>query len=252
MDTGLRALLDELHERGQEHDARQRRHGDKLRNLEPETAELVSVLVRSSGRTRLLEIGTSNGYSTIWLAWSAARTGGRLVSIELDPSRQRLADGNLGRAGLRDRVDLVLGDATDVIEDLSGPFDFVFFDADRVSAPAQLEKLLPKLAPDAMLLADNVLSHPEEISDYLAALESLDGFDRLVVPVGKGLSIAYGGAEPTVGIFVIGRSSSRRSSLTARLRLDSWRPRLEFGCLGAARVPVPKSPNLQDTPSGPS
>lgn len=193
MDTGLRALLADLYERGQEHDARQRRHGDRLRNLEPETAALVSVLVRSSGSKRLLEIGTSNGYSTIWLAWAAARTGGRLVSIELDPGRQRLSDENLGRAGLRDRVDLVLGDATDVIEDLSGPFDLVFFDADRVSAPAQLEKLLPRLAPDAVLLADNVLSHPEEISGYLAALESLDGFDRLVVRVGKGLSIAYGG-----------------------------------------------------------
>jgi predicted O-methyltransferase YrrM len=193
MDAGLRAQLDELHEWGREHDARQRHHGDRLRNLEPETAAFISILVRSSGRTRLLEIGTSNGYSTIWLAWSAAQTGGRLVSIELDPDRQRLADENLRRAGVRERVDLVLGDATDVAEDLAGPFDLVFFDADRISAPSQLELLLPKLAPDAMLLADNVLSHPEEIAGYLTALEGLDEFDRLVVPVGKGLSLAYRG-----------------------------------------------------------
>src|SRR5918994_7900858 len=183
----LLTLLADLYEQGQEHDAHQPRHGDRLRNLEPQTAALVSVLVRSSGRTRLLEIGTPNGYSTIWLAWAAAQTGGRLISIEVDPGRQRMAEDNLRRAGLRDRVDLVLGDVTDVIEELTGLFDLVFFDADRVSAPAQLALLLPRLAPDAMLLADNVLSHPGEIAGYLAALEDLGDFDRLVVPVGKGL-----------------------------------------------------------------
>jgi predicted O-methyltransferase YrrM len=87
MRDDLRALLAELYWWGQRHDERQRRHGDTLRNLEPETASLVSVLVRSFARTRLLEVGTSNGYSTIWLAWSAAQTGGQLISIELDPDR---------------------------------------------------------------------------------------------------------------------------------------------------------------------
>ena len=196
MGTDLRGLLAELPERGQEHDARQERHDDKLRNLEPETAALVSVLVRSGGRTRLLEIGTSNGYSTIWLAWAADATGGRVTSVEVDPGRQAQADENLRRAGLRDLVDLKLGDATEVVGDLPGPFDLVFFDADRVSAPAQLGLLVPNLAPDVMVLADNVVSHPGEISGYLEALKGLPGFDRLVVPVGKGLSIAYRGTAP--------------------------------------------------------
>jgi len=145
------------------------------------------------GRKRLLEIGTSNGYSTIWLAWAAAQTGGRLTSIELHPGRQERADENLRRAGLRGLVDLKLGDATELVGEFSGPFDLVFFDADRLSAPAQLELLVPKLCPDVMLLADNVLSHPKEIAAYLKVLEGLDGFDCLVVPVGKGLSIAYRG-----------------------------------------------------------
>jgi predicted O-methyltransferase YrrM len=190
----LRGLLAELHERGQEHDVRQERHDDRLRNLEPETAALLAVLVRSGRRKRLLEIGTSNGYSTLWLAWAADATGGRVTSVEMDPGRQGMADKNLRRADLRDLVDLKLGDATEVVEDLSGPFDLVFFDADRVSAPAQLDLLFPKLTPDVMILADNVLSHPEEVTGYLEALEGLPGFDRLVVPVGKGLSIAYRGA----------------------------------------------------------
>jgi len=196
MGADLRGLLAELHERGQEHDVRQERHDDRLRNLEPETAALLAVLVRSGGRRRLLEIGTSNGYSTIWLAWAVSATDGWVTSVEMHPGRQGMADENLRRAGLRDLVDLKLGDATEVIGDLPGLFDLVFFDADRVSAPAQLDLLFPKLAPDVMILADNVLSHPEEVTGYLEALEGLPGFDRLVVAVGKGLSIAYRGTTP--------------------------------------------------------
>jgi predicted O-methyltransferase YrrM len=74
---------------------------------------------------------------------------------------------------------------------LTGPFDCVFFDADRRSAPEQVRALLPKLAPDAFLFADNVLSHPDEIAGYLTTLEGLADFDRVVVPIGKGLSVAY-------------------------------------------------------------
>ena len=105
MGDDLRGLLAELHEQGQEHNARQERHDDRLRNLEPETAALLAVLVRSGRRRSLLEIGTSNGYSTVWLAWAAEATGGRVTSVEMDPGRQRMADENLRRAGLRDLVD---------------------------------------------------------------------------------------------------------------------------------------------------
>src|SRR5437588_698253 len=156
--------------------------------LDPAT---ISVVERSSQRTRLLEIGTSNGYSTIWLAWATHMVGGHVISIDRDKHKQALADANLRRAGLRDVVELIRGDATQVVAELGGPFDCVFFDADRLSAPSQLALLLPKLTADAFLFADNVLSHPQEIADYLAAVEALPQFDHLVVPVGKGLSIAY-------------------------------------------------------------
>jgi predicted O-methyltransferase YrrM len=138
-----------------------------------------------------LEIGTSNGFSTIWLAWAAREVGGRVTSIERDPWKRELADANLQRAGLRDTVDLVAGGAAEAVARLPGPFDFVFFDADRRHAPAHLERLLPKLTADAVLAADNALSHPTEIADYVAAIEALPSFDHLVLPVGKGLSLAY-------------------------------------------------------------
>lgn len=189
--TALRALLAELYETGQKNDLEVQERGKKMLNLEPDTARFLHLFLRSSHRTRILEIGTSNGYSTIWLAWAATVTGGQVTSIDRDPQKQEQADINLQRAGLRHIVQLKCGDATQIIASLPGPFDCVFFDADRTSAPEQLALLLPKLSSDVLLLADNVLSHPQEIAAYLDALEALPQFDRLLLPIGKGLSVAY-------------------------------------------------------------
>ncbi len=191
MEESIRRLLAELETFGKDNDARELDRSKKMLNLEPDTAALISILIRSGHRTRLLEIGTSNGYSTIWLAWSVRTTGGHVISIDRNPAKHEMAEANLRRAGLSECVTLRQGDALDIIRALPGPFDLVFFDADRLSAPQQLEALLPKLTPDALVLADNVLSHPEEIAPYLAAINALSAFDRLVVPVGKGLSLAY-------------------------------------------------------------
>ncbi len=191
MEADLRPLLNELYEEEQRHDATEQERSKKLLNLEPERVQLLSIPVRSSRRTRLLEIGISNGYSTIWLTWATRAIGGHIISIDREVHKQVLADANLRRAGLRDMVDLVCGDATEVVTNLPGPFDFVFFDADRRSAPAQLALLVPELTPDVLVLADNVLSHPDEIAGYLAAVEALAQFEHMVVPIGKGFSLAY-------------------------------------------------------------
>jgi predicted O-methyltransferase YrrM len=112
METRLRQLLTALEEAGRHHDAQEPDHSRKMLNLEPETAHLLSMLVRSSRRTRLLEIGTSNGYSTIWLAWATRPMGGHVTSIEREAHKLSLADANLRQAGLREMVDLIHGDAT--------------------------------------------------------------------------------------------------------------------------------------------
>lgn len=194
-DVDLRAFLDALYEAGQQNDAREQERSQKMLNLEPETAHFLHLLLCSSRRTRLLEIGTSNGYSTIWLAWAMSLNGGHVTSIDRAAHKHALADENLRHAGLREYVDLHCGDATTVVANLSGPFDCIFFDADRYSAPAQLALLLPRLTPDVLLLADNVLSHSNEVAAYLHALETLPDFDKITLPLGKGLSIAYRSAK---------------------------------------------------------
>jgi predicted O-methyltransferase YrrM len=191
MEAQLRELLAELEAFGNENDTLNEDRSKKMLNLEPDTAQLMSILVRSSKCQRMLEIGTSNGYSTIWLAHAAVTTGGHVSSIERDAAKMAMADSNLIRAGLRDKVTLLLGDATKIVAEQEGTFDFVFFDADRLSAPEQLKLLLPKLESGALVLADNVHSHPDQIAPYLAAVTALPDFDHMVVSVGKGLSIAY-------------------------------------------------------------
>ena len=190
MDPRIRNLLSELERTGAANDAVETDRARKMLNLEPDTAGLLAMLARSSAATRVLEIGTSNGYSTIWLAWSVAPNSGWVTSIERNANKHAMARGNLARAGFLDRVELRLGEATAIAREVSGPFDLVFFDADRISAPEQLNLLLPKLAPRVLLIADNALSHPLEIANYLNALSELPGFEHVVVPVGKGLSIA--------------------------------------------------------------
>ncbi len=158
MNPEIRIFLKQLEEHAQTHDAREPEHSRKLLNLEPETAEIVSILARSSRARHILEIGTSNGYSTIWLAASVGPEGGRVISIDRSREKHRMAQDNLLTASLSQYVDLRLGDATEVIQTLPGPFDFVFFDADRTSAPGQLALLLPKLAPQALILADKAFA----------------------------------------------------------------------------------------------
>ena len=197
MKRPVRALLAELERQGAENDARETDRARKMLNLEPETAQLLSILVRSGGAKRVLEIGTSNGYSTIWLASAVAETGGSVVSVERSADKQAMARENLARAALSEYVELKFGDATAAVRELAGPFDFVLFDADRLSAPEQLRILLPKLTWQVLIAADNALSHPDEIARYLKAVSGLEGFEHLVVPVGKGLSLAYRGSNST-------------------------------------------------------
>jgi predicted O-methyltransferase YrrM len=193
MEQGLRDLLEEMERHGRENDARVSERPRMMLNLEPASAQLISILVRASGVTRALEVGTSNAYSTIWLAWSLAPANGKIISIDRNRDKHTLARENLRRAELLDRVELRAGDAAEIVSQLSGPFDLVFLDADRRMFPEVMRILLPKLAPRALVIADNVLSHPEDIAEYLRLISSLADFQHTIVPVGKGLSIAYRG-----------------------------------------------------------
>ncbi len=113
-------------------------------------------LVVEHGYTRALEVGTSTGHSGIWIAWALSKTGGKLLTIEIDESRYETAVANFYEAGLSAWIDARLGDAHELVPELEGPFDFVFIDADKNWYAEYFRALLPKLEKGGCFTAHNV------------------------------------------------------------------------------------------------
>lgn len=191
MDGTLTALLDELARFGDDNDARETERSRRMLNITPDTGRLLWILIRQARARRILEVGTSNAYSTIWLADAARETGGHVTTLEASPAKVALARHNLRRAGLLDLVEIVQGRAAATLAALPGPFDFVFLDADRPSYATYLDLAVPRLAAGGLLVADNVVSHAEELEGYLKRVKSHPALFSVTVPVGKGEEISY-------------------------------------------------------------
>jgi predicted O-methyltransferase YrrM len=172
MDASRRVVAARLYEAGREHDGAEADRVDRLRNLEPASAELIGVLIRATGARRILELGTSNGYSTIWLADAAEATGGHVDRVEL-----RTEDAAATLAGSADSA-----------------WQFVFLDAERPAYSGYVRDLLRVLAPGGLLAVDNVRSHEHELVEFTALIEAESALTQTVVPVGAGLRLAVLGS----------------------------------------------------------
>jgi predicted O-methyltransferase YrrM len=187
----LHAFLEELAELGRRHDAEEREHSRRFLNITPETGRFLAILVRATQATRILEIGTSNGYSTIWLAWAAGSTGGHVTTIERSADKAAMARRNLAHAGVADRVTIREGVALDVLHGLAGPYDLIFLDADRPNYLGYLGRVLPLLRPGGLLVTDNVVSHANELGEFLHAVQFDPTLETVILPLGNGQSVTY-------------------------------------------------------------
>jgi predicted O-methyltransferase YrrM len=190
VNDALLELLEKLARSGQDNDARETARPRRMLNITRETGRLLWILVRAARATRILEVGTSNAFSTIWLADAARSTGGRVTTLEVNPDKITLARANLALAGLEGVVEIVAGPAAETLPGLPGPFDLAFLDADRPSYLTYLELVVPKLRPGGMLIADNVTSHASELRDYLHRVKSHPQLFAVTVPIGNGEEIA--------------------------------------------------------------
>jgi predicted O-methyltransferase YrrM len=181
-------LLRELEAHGREHDAALADRTQRLRNVESETAQMLGVLARAVGAQRLLELGSSNGYSTIWLGDAAEDTGGRLLSVDFDPGRAGQAVKNVARAGLEQTVELRTEDAAETLAALPAEAaDFVFLDAERPAYASYWPDLVRVLARPGLLLVDNAISHAEEVAELRELVEGDDRVACSLVPIGAGV-----------------------------------------------------------------
>jgi predicted O-methyltransferase YrrM len=185
------ALLAELHRHGVEHDAARSDRLERLRNVEPDTGRVLALLVRATGARRLLEIGTSNGCSTIWLADALRSTGGRMLTVDTDADRSAQAARNLERAGLADRVELRVEDAADTLRaEPDASTDMVFLDAERPFYPSYWPDLVRVLRPGGLLAVDNVISHAGQVAGFRALVAADERVTEALVPTGAGLLLA--------------------------------------------------------------
>ena len=179
------------------------RHRGTWRDLNvPESdGRVLHDLILKHKYTRALEIGTSTGHSGVWIAWALAKTGGRLTTLEIDPARHRTAIENFKDAGLETYIDARLGDAHEIVPALSGPFDFVFSDADKDWYKNYLVAVWPKLTPGGCFTAHNVSGRAGGgIGEFLAHLKSLpDAETTIDTSSSAGISISYKRPRKTQG-----------------------------------------------------
>jgi predicted O-methyltransferase YrrM len=188
MDATRQTFLDELYAHGRAHDEQREDRLHRLRNVEPETAELLGVLVRAINATRVLEVGTSNGYSTIWLGDAAEAVGGTVLSIEIEADRTAQAASNLTEAGVADFVELRTQDAAEALSSFADDaFDLIFLDAERTLYAGYWPDLIRALRPNGLLVVDNTLSHAKELVAFSELVYSAPQVTSTVLTVGAGV-----------------------------------------------------------------
>jgi len=157
-----------------------------------EDGRFLRLLIASSKRKRALEIGGASGYSAIWMAQGLRESGGKLVTIEYDPTRARELADNIRKAGMTDVVQVVAGDAFAEIPKLQGTFDFVFLDAWKKDYKRFLDLVLPRMDRGGLFTAHNVVNKRSEMGDFLDAIQRNPSlWTTIVAPSGEGISLSY-------------------------------------------------------------
>jgi predicted O-methyltransferase YrrM len=166
---------------------------DFLLAVGPATGQLINLLVKEAESKTIVEIGSSYGYSTVWLAEAARQTGGKVISLEIHPEKQKHARASIQEAGLGGFVDFRLGDALESLAKLQESIDFVLLDLWKDLYVPCLDLFYPKLKPGALIVADNMI-FPEESREQATAyrkhIRTKSDIESVLLPVGSGLELS--------------------------------------------------------------
>ena len=163
--------------------------GVRARSVARTTGEFLFALVAPQADCEVLEIGGSRGYSAIWLAAGVRHLGGRVLSLEHDPAKAEAWRRNVADAGLEGTAELVEGNAFESLHRIDDVFDVVFIDAEKDDYEELFALARPKLEPGGLVVADNVLSHPDPLAGYSAARQADPGLLSVTVPLDRGLEL---------------------------------------------------------------
>ena len=182
MNESAKRLLNELEIFGQNH--------DDYYNIPPDTGEFFHILVKISKAKNILEVGTSNGYSTIWLGEAAKQNKGKITTIEIAEHKVRMASDNFKRAKLGRIIKIIHGDALKEIPKLKGKFDFLFMDAIKSDYIKYFKLAYPKLAKNAIIVADNAIMFEKYMKNYLDYARNHKNLRSVLIPIGSGVEFS--------------------------------------------------------------
>lgn len=157
----------------------------RLRQIPPETGKFIALLAASAPKGTYLEIGTSGGYSTLWLALACKELGRKLITFEILEEKVELAKETFKKAGVQDVVELVQGDARDHMHNYKN-VSFCFLDAEKDQYLDCYEKVIPNMVQGGLLVADNVISHKDQLKHMVDRALNDQRVDALVVPIERG------------------------------------------------------------------
>ncbi len=191
MSESFESLMRELENFGSDNDRVVTERPRRMLNITRDTGEFLVVLLLATQARRVLEIGTSNGYSTLWLARAARQLGGSITTVELSDYKVGLATENFTRSGLASSINLIQDDAAAVLEQLGdGAFDLIFLDSERSTYIEWWPNLKRVLRGGGLLVVDNATSHAEEMAPFMALVNTDASFITSLVPVGNGEFLA--------------------------------------------------------------
>ncbi|SPL90734.1 O-methyltransferase [[Actinomadura] parvosata subsp. kistnae] len=191
MDERVRKTIEALNEAAARHDAAQQDRLDRWRVLEPDAGEFLWFLAQSVGARAVVEVGTSRGVSTLWLADAARATGGHVLSLDTDAAAQEHARRTTAEAGLAEHVEFRVADGGAALAGLpDGSVDLLFLDAERTEYPSWWPHPYRVLREGGVLVADNALSHPDEIAPLRDLLLAEPALTVTTLNLGKGELVA--------------------------------------------------------------
>jgi predicted O-methyltransferase YrrM len=162
----------------------------RLRAISPEVGAFLRLLVEAAGARTIVEVGTSSGYSALWLALGASRTGGQVTTFDIDPAKVALARATFAEAGVEALVEARLEDGVAGLREHQGTADVVFLDAEKGDYERALEPAIAALRPGGLLVADNLTSHADDLAAFRATALGDPRLAGLVVPIGRGELVA--------------------------------------------------------------
>jgi caffeoyl-CoA O-methyltransferase len=159
---------------------------ERLRQIPPETGKFLALVCASSPKGNVIEIGTSGGYSSMWLSLACRTRGDLLTTFEILPNKVELARETFRTAGIENIIQLIQGDARQMLDQYH-QIAFCFLDAEKGVYSDCYEKVVPNLVQGGLLAADNVLSHKDDLNSFVEQAQGDPRVDALVVPIGKGV-----------------------------------------------------------------